>query len=502
MIFLVINDFRNKIKNMHNKCKRLFLIFVIFSTTTSVFAVSKFKTSQHEFGLSYPIYYEYEEPKLMYLRSGLGEDDREKNIGLIYNYKNSFLFNNYLTEFEFDNSFQFFKQNYWSNGTGTMKDIDVEVFNSRLLYGIVASDKLMIKAGLGYRHLYHYWQNRQSTTGAWGYDREQDYTYIPIIAELKMPIPELDLNGTLKVEFDYIIEGNNTSYLGYLGGANTDKDFKNDDGYTWKVSYKFDHSGISYEPYYEFMSVEESNVVGGSYEPSNTTTEYGLKVTKLFGEKKSESDSNHKTIFNNEKYYFGIQALFSEVESGLYATTGTAKIEEEDIGFSIVSGMRVLNNINNLPIDLDIEVAFNQFGESILSANNGDTFKTDGRFQRGKYANGTTLTLSVDNYSSVIESYSTSLGIKPSFNFDNTFFIDEDHKFFVSAIVGLARWDQSELAYNSGNNYATNNYSGIDSYVGFGIGLKKGNFSMEVEHLEHDMYYDAKSFTTSFKYIF
>ena len=114
----------------------------------------------HEFGLSYPLYYEYDEPKLMHLRSGIGEEDPHKNLGILYNYKNSFLLNDYVTEFEFDNSFQFFKQNYWSNGTGVDDDLDVEVFNSRLLYGIVASDKLMIKTGLGYRYLYHYNQDK------------------------------------------------------------------------------------------------------------------------------------------------------------------------------------------------------------------------------------------------------------------------------------------------------------------------------------------------------
>jgi hypothetical protein len=93
-----------------------------------------------------------------------------------------------------------------------MKDIDTEIYNLRALYGVQLSEKLMLKSGLGYRNLYHFWQDRQSTTGAYGYDREQDYTYIPIIAELKMPIPELNLDGKLNLEFDQIIEGNNTSY--------------------------------------------------------------------------------------------------------------------------------------------------------------------------------------------------------------------------------------------------------------------------------------------------
>lgn len=448
----------------------------------------------HEFGLSYPLYYEYDEPKLMYLRAGIGEDDPLKNLGISYNYKNSFLLNDYVTEFEFDNSFQFSKQNYWSNGTGTMKDIDVEIFNSRLLYGITASEKLKIKTGLGYRRLYHFWQDRQSTTGDWGYDREQDYTYIPIIAELKMPIPGRNLNGILKIEFDHIIEGNNRSYAAYLGGANKDSHFRNNDGYIWKTSYKFDHLGFSYEPYYEFMSVEESDVVNGSTEPSNLTTEYGLRVTKVFGENKSDADLNHKTIFSNDKYYFGIQALFSKVETGMSAPTGTAKIEEEDTGFSIISGVRILDEVKNLPINVDLEIGFNQFGESNISGDTGATWTTDGRFQNHKYSPGSLITVLVDGYRSIIESHSTSLGIKPTYNFNNNY--------FVSANLGLARWDQSEIPHKAGANDPANDYSGIDPYMGIGAGLKRDNFSMEVEYLEHEMYYDAQSFTASVKYIF
>jgi len=94
-----------------------------------------------------------------------------------------------------------------------MQDIDVETFNLRALYGFQASKKFMLKSGIGYRHLYHYWQNRQGSTGAYGYDREQEYTYIPIIAELNSS------KGIFKLEYDYIFKGTNNSYAGYLGGA-------------------------------------------------------------------------------------------------------------------------------------------------------------------------------------------------------------------------------------------------------------------------------------------
>ena len=79
--------------------KILFSIFLIFSTIYNVFAASKFILSQHEFGLSYPLYYEYDEPKLMYLRAGIGEEDPLNNLGILYNYKNSFLLNDYLESY-------------------------------------------------------------------------------------------------------------------------------------------------------------------------------------------------------------------------------------------------------------------------------------------------------------------------------------------------------------------------------------------------------------------
>ena len=450
---------------------------------------------KHEYGLSFLGSYEYEEPKLMHLRSGSqAADDELENLGFLYNYKNAFINDGgLLNEFEFDSSYQFLTQTYWSNGTGTMKDIDVEIYNLRALYGIQLSDKLMLKSGIGYRHLYHYWQNRQSTTGAYGYDREQDYTYIPIIAELKMPIPELNLDGKLKVEFDQIIEGNNTSYLGYLGGANKDLSFKNSDGYAWKVAYEGKRNGFIFEPYYEFMHVDDSNIVSSSHEPANTTKEIGLRVKKEFNSNRSVA-TDFKEVLGKDDFYFGVQLLRSEVETGMYALTGTAKIDEKDYGYSIVSGMRVLDEINGKPIKLDVELAYNQFGEAVQSCNNGDTTKTDGRFRNGLYSAGTTLTCSQDNNDVIIESYSTTLGIKPS--------IDLSNGIFVSANLGLNRWNQSEHDVIPGTNNAGTNYDGIDTYMGFGFSLNQGNLNLGLDYLEHDMYYDAKSISASLKYNF
>ena len=46
----------------------------------------------------------------------------------------------------------------------------------------------------------------------------------------------------------------------------------------------------------------------------------------------------------------------------------------------------------NLNENLDLEFAFNKFGETIMSCNNNDTVKTDGKYQNGGNAAGTTLT--------------------------------------------------------------------------------------------------------------
>ena len=378
----------------------LILSFIIFQTQLKA---EEEVGSQHTVGLGFLYDYEYSEPYLMHLRAGQSATaDEYANIGILYNYKNAFIINGYLSELQLDTSFQSMTQTYWSNGTGTMQDIDVEIFNLRALYGIQVSNKLMLKSGLGYRHLYHYWQERYSTTGHWGYDREQDYTYIPILAELNSS------KGILKFEYDYIIEGNNTSYLGYKGGTNKDLNFENNDGYMWKISFEEEINGIIYEPYYEFLRVEDSNTVGGSTEPQNTTNEIGFRIKKEFNSKRA-SASNYKKIITNDEYYIGMQVLMSEVESGFSSPTGSAKIDEEDTGFSIVSGMKIIDNIKGFPLRLNLEVAFNEFGDSISSCNNGDKITTDGRFVKGKYAAGSVLSCSSDNNDVVIKSYSTSV---------------------------------------------------------------------------------------------
>ena len=466
----------------------LILSFIIFQTQLKA---EEELGSQHSVGLGFLLAYEYSEPHFMHLRGGIiAEDNEYENIGLLYNFKNSFIANGYFSEIELDASYQFQTQSYWSNGAGLMDNIDVEIFNIRALYGLQLSKKLMLKSGLGYRHLYHHWKGRTTTTGATGGDRVQDYTYIPIIAELKAG------KGNLKIEFDHIFSGNNTSYTAQNSSSTK---FINNEGFMFKTSYEIKKNGLSFEPYYEFLAIEESDRIttssSVSYEPANITNEIGIRIKKDFNSDRSPT-SNYKDILTNDKFYYGAQALTTEVESGFSSTTGTAKIEEEGSGFSLISGMELFNSIKNVPIKLDIELAFNQFGNSVTECNSGDTITTDGRYEESKYSAGSVLTCSKDNTDISIESYSISFGIKPSLKIINNL--------YANANIGFHRWDQSENTHypNSGNSSTLINYAGIDTYMGAGIVYNEKNFTLEIGYLEHTMKYDAKSFVGAIKYNF
>ena len=469
------------------KIINIFLLILSFTIFQTQLKAEEELGSQHTVGLGFILDYEYSEPYLMHLRAGQSATaDEYANIGFLYNYKNSFIKSGYLSELEFDASFQFLTQTYWSNGTGTMTKQDVEIFNLRALYGLQLSKKLMLKSGLGYRHLYDYGKWEKTSTGHYGYDRKQEYTYIPVIAELNSS------KGILKLEYDFIFQGSNTSYAGYLGGANKDRTYTNNDGYMWKLSHESQHGDYIFEPYYEFLRVETSDTVGGYVEPYNVTNEIGFRIKKEFNSKRA-SVSDYKKMITDDQFYFGFQLLMSEIDSGWSSPAGNTKINEENDGFSIVSGMNVIDGVKGVPFRLDFEVAFNQFGDATLTGNANDSFVTDGRYGKKTYAKGDRLTFTKNDSVIAIQSYSTSFGIKPSFKILDIL--------TISTNLGLHRWDQSETISNSGS--ATNyEHEGTDLYYGIGAGYKYKDFSVEIEYLEHEMYFDAKSFTGALKYNF
>ena len=116
-----------------------------------------------------------------------------------------------------------------------------------------------------------------------------------------------------------------------------------------------------------------------------------------------------KSNYFSDKFYVGLNYFQSTIDSGVTFVSG-GSLDEKDRGFSILSGFEV----NDF---LDIEIGFNEFGQSLQVGNTNDTFKTDGRFQHGNYASGELVTVTVDDVRNTIMSHSGSLAIKPKFNF-------------------------------------------------------------------------------------
>ena len=460
----------------------LLLLTVLFFNNFS-FAENN-KKNIHEGGLQITGYYSYDEPHFMYNRSSL-EDHIFENFGLTYNFKQQRIINEYLYEFELDTDFKRIEYDYWSDVTGTDENIDNDIYNIRLLSGIQLSENIKFKTGYGYRYLKDHHGGLRTTTGHYGYDRIQEYQYIPFIAEINAPVNSN--NGLLKIEYDHIFYGKNKSKLGQVPG-NSDLSFRNDDGHMVKTSYKFSFNDLNFEPYYVFQSVEESNVNSSSVEPSNITNEYGLKISKIFGENEKQLNDYRPLINEKTDFYFGPGLLFTRIDTGFHTPTGTATIDEKELGYKIYSGL----NANNL----NLEFSYNNFGDATISTpTTGDTIVDgDGKFQNGSYDPGTILTALSNNVAINIHSQSVSFALGPTFN---------QKLFQITPKIGIHRWDQSEHTVTKNVSTTTYDYSGTDLIYGIGIRSNSdNNFSLSLEYAEYPMYYDAKATEVKIGYKF
>jgi hypothetical protein len=460
------------------------LATLLSSLSTTSNSADKIGVTQ-DLGILITGYYKYDEPDFMYNKSEV-QDHLLNNFGIMYNAKNNFLFEGYLNQLEFDADFRRFDINYWSNGTGTAKNIENDVYNLRALYGIQASDKLMFKTGYGYRHLLDKKKGGLTTTGSVGYDRIQEYEYIPFIVEANMPVA--GINGKLKLEYDHFVYGfNQNEFVNSASNVN----MRNDDGYSMKVSYKFPYSGINIEPYYEYMNVEKSKTVSGSTEPHNTTTEFGVKISKTFGEQDLKSVPNGKRLFNNEKLYLGAEVLKVELDTGISNGSSGVKIDENSYGYSIIAGYEINKN-------LDLELSYNDFGKaSVFMPLSASTVKTDGRVQNKRYASGTQVPAGNDNLSLNYRSSSTGISLKPKADLGNGV--------NINALVGYANYLQSEetVAPNIGNSQVMREYQGKDWFYGVGVGAKiSNNLDLSLNYKKYEMYYDAEVLSASVRYIF
>ena len=132
-------------------------------------------------------------------------------------------------------------------------------------------------AGLGYRHLYDY----LSDGGANGYDRLNQLLYIPVGYILN------NKDGSAaKFQFNYLIEGKQTSYLSQMsinGGGYADLENTQKNGWGLDLSYTPKES--NWEIFAKYWNIDDStiNTATGSrnstrgLEPHNVTYEIGVK---------------------------------------------------------------------------------------------------------------------------------------------------------------------------------------------------------------------------------
>jgi hypothetical protein len=182
------------------------------------------------------------------------------------------------------------KIDYTSDSTGSMSDISDYIFEIRGLIGpnlsVSGTEQFTPYSGLGYRYLNDDSAYRQTTTGHWGYEREQSYLYLPLGVLVKLTNGELSITG--QFEYDYLMEGHNHSYLSTVPGY-PDISVTQHDGYGLRASLTFSRpvaigsiSALSFSPYIKYWSIQNSSVDSGYYEPKNDSTEFGAVVNANF----------------------------------------------------------------------------------------------------------------------------------------------------------------------------------------------------------------------------
>ena len=163
------------------------------------------------------------------------------------------------------------------SGTGTTADDPTYRFQGEGGL-IVQYGTMKVFGGLGYRWLYDDWGGKISSTGGYSYDRQSRYWYLPMGVMV-----EDDKGSSWKFQYNYFLEGEQTSYLTDISGYLNDLVNTQESGSGFEIEYQHDES---WAIFLRAWNVNDSDVQlirttsGNSYgyEPKNETTEMGLTV--------------------------------------------------------------------------------------------------------------------------------------------------------------------------------------------------------------------------------
>ncbi|MCG8634676.1 MAG: hypothetical protein MI863_12665 [Desulfobacterales bacterium] len=259
--------------------KRIGLLFFLLFFVTGAHAENPEKHFFTNIGLQ-TYHHDYEEPGVM------EQDGMFLGVSYSIGYEKDWLL-------KLEGHFAAGEVDYSSTSTGSMNDKDNFNAEARGIVGYSIYNKGKLKiipyTGAAFRLLQDDSQNRQTTTGHWGYDRESQYFYSPIGIAATYRLK----NGwRLKPELEYDLFwfGEQKSDLGYLAGY---EDIENDQdsGYGVRLSLaiekEFRKFSIMVKPFYRYWDIDESDKTTDSngrtfVEPANETVEYGVDISFFF----------------------------------------------------------------------------------------------------------------------------------------------------------------------------------------------------------------------------
>jgi len=223
------------------------------------------------------------------------EPDVMKEEGIMYGINASYTYHhNVMLKAEIGYSYGYVDY----KNSGEVDNIEDYLFEMRVLAGydfsIDESSIITPYIGFGYRLLYDDMGGMVSSTGASGYDRESQYYYIPVGIETFSDISNGWFFG-ITAEFNYFLEGKQTSYLSDADPGYNDIENKQKDGHGFRGSLKFQKKGEKVsciiEPFIRYWKIDKSEVetvtyygalYGTGWEPENESTQVGIILNIVF----------------------------------------------------------------------------------------------------------------------------------------------------------------------------------------------------------------------------
>lgn len=262
----------------------LFLWMICLTYAPNVFAEA---LSEKEWELSPEIYHvKYEEPGIM------------QNEGVMYGAHGSLVSHRWWM-LKVEGRIAAGQVDYTSAESGTLNGVDDLTYETRFVGGPdlkFSAGKVAVTpfAGIAYRYLKNDSAGRVTSTGHRGYERESEYFYTPVGAEIAIEGRGEWSFGAV-AEYEFFWSGKQTSHLSDAVESLNDVENSQDSGYGTRFSLRAIKKGekfdILIEPFLRWWKIDESDLanvtyagvlVGYGYEPSNKTTEIGGKVGVLF----------------------------------------------------------------------------------------------------------------------------------------------------------------------------------------------------------------------------